>query len=252
VGVELPIALLLCLAAAAAGWVDAVAGGGGLIQLPSILAAGVPLPAAMGVNKTSSISGTTAALIRYARHKHVRWGEVPRCGFFALVGSALGSLGLIEVAEEAKSTLIPIFAACFLALAVQQVLKVLRPPTHDPARRRRPYLGYALMLAIGLYDGFIGPGAGMFMFWTFTTCFALAPLAATGTTKAINVLTNLGALAPLLLKGHTLWPLALGMAGANVVGGTLGSHAAIKSGAGLVRLVAALVSVAASIYLLTR
>ena len=80
----------------------------------------------------------------------------------------------------------------------------------------------------------------------------LAPLAATGTTKAINVLTNFGALVPLLVRGHTHWPLALGMAGANVLGGTLGSHAAIHRGAGLVRLVAAFVSVAASIYLLVR
>ncbi len=250
--VELPIALLLFVAAGAAGWVDAVAGGGGLIQLPSILAAGVKVPAAMGINKTSSICGTTAALIRYARHKHVRWDEVPRCGVLALAGSALGSLGLIEVAAEAKDVLVPFFALCFLALAVQQVLKVLRPPAHDPARRRRPALGYALMLALGLYDGFIGPGAGMFLFWTFTTCFALDPLAATGTTKAINVLTNLGALAPLLLRGHTLWPLALGMAGANVLGGTFGSHAAIRNGASLVRVVAALVSVGASVYLLLR
>ena len=74
----------------------------------------------------------------------------------------------------AKDALVPLFAVCFLALAVQQVLKVLKPMHHDATRRRRPVLGYALMFAIGLYDGFIGPGAGMFLFWTFTTCFALA------------------------------------------------------------------------------
>jgi uncharacterized membrane protein YfcA len=250
--VEWPIALLLCLAAGAAGWVDAVAGGGGLIQLPSVLAAGITQPAASCVNKTSSICGTTAALIRYARHGHVHWADVPRCGALAMAGSAFGSMVLIRVARSAQDALVPLFAVCFLALAVQQVLKVLRPSPHDATRRRRPWLGYALMFGIGTYDGFIGPGAGMFLFWTFTTCFALAPLAATGTTKAINVLTNFGALVPLLVRGHTHWPLALGMAGANVLGGTLGSHAAIHRGAGLVRLVAAFVSVAASIYLLVR
>jgi uncharacterized membrane protein YfcA len=182
----------------------------------------------------------------------VRWGEVPRCGLLALVGSALGSWGLIQVAREMQDLLMPFFAVCFLALAVQQVVKVLRHGGPEPVRRRRPWLGYALMLGIGLYDGFIGPGAGMFLFWTFTTCFALPPLSATGTTKAINVLTNLGALVPLLARGHTHWPLALGMAGANVLGGTLGSHAAITRGARLVRIVAATISVAASVYLLVR
>jgi uncharacterized protein len=244
--------ILLVLAAGAAGWVDAVAGGGGLIQLPSLLAAGVRLPTAAGVNKVSSLCGTVAALVRYARHGHVAWAEVPLCGALALAGSALGAYGLVHVAAEAKDALVPFFVVCFLALAAHQVLRVLQPVHHDPARRRRPALGYALMLAIGVYDGFVGPGTGIFLFWTYSTCFALAPLKATASTKAINVLTNVGALVPLVSKGAVLWPLALMMAAANVVGGLLGSHAAIRRGAPLVRLVAALVSVAASLYLLLR
>lgn len=244
--------VLLILAAGAAGWVDAVAGGGGLIQLPSLLAAGVRLPTAAGVNKVSSICGTLAALARYARHGHVAWHEVPLCGALALLGSALGAYGLVQAAAEAKSALVPLFAVCFLLLAAHQVLRVIQPVDHDPARRRRPLLGYALMLVIGLYDGFVGPGTGIFLFWTYTTCFALAPLKATASTKAINVLTNVGALVPLIASGAVIWRLALMMAAANVVGGLLGSHAAIRRGAPLVRLVAAAVSVAASLYLLTR
>jgi uncharacterized membrane protein YfcA len=108
------------------------------------------------------------------------------------------------------------------------------------------------MFGIGLYDGFIGPGAGMFLFWTFTTCFALSPLDGTGTTKAINVCTNAGALLPLLLAGQVLWPVALVMAGANLLGGQIGAHVTIRRGAPLIRLVAAAVSVAASAYLLLR
>lgn len=256
-GVEWPVLALLLLAAGAAGWVDAVAGGGGLIQLPSILSAGVAQPTAGGVNKVSSIVGTTGALVRYARAGHVAWHEVPLCGALALAGSAAGSWGLIEAARSAGEALVPLFAACFLALAVQQVAGVLRarraagaPPS--PPAARRPARGHALVLAIGLYDGFVGPGTGMFLFWTFGACFALTPLQATGTTKAINALTNVGALVPLIAQGHVRWPVALAMAGANLLGGQVGSHLAIRRGAPFVRLVAAGVSLAASAYLLLR
>jgi uncharacterized protein len=248
--VELAVLLLLVLAAFAAGWVDAVAGGGGLIQLPSIMAAGICMPDAAGVNKVSSVTGTAGALLRYARAGHVRWTEVPLCGGLALAGSTLGAWQLVELTREACDALTPFFAACFVALAAHQVVRVLRP--RAPVPRRRPVLGYALMFGIGVYDGFFGPGAGMFLFWTFTTCFALSPIDGTGTTKAINVLTNAGALTPLLLAGHIVWPVAVGMAGANLVGGQIGAHVTIRRGAPLIRLVAASVSVAAGAYLLFR
>ncbi|MFM8981045.1 MAG: sulfite exporter TauE/SafE family protein [Planctomycetia bacterium] len=250
--VDWPVAALLFLAAGLAGWVDAVAGGGGILQLPSVLAAGIHQPIASGVNKTSSLSGTVAALVRYARHGQVAWATVPACGLLCVLGSAVGSLGLIQLAEAVETAVVPFFAACFVALAVHQVLRVLRHREGAPLPRRRPVLGLLLCLLIGLYDGLIGPGTGIFLFWTLSTCFALHPLRATGTTKALNMLTNMGALVPLLLRGHTLWPLALGMASCNVLGGTLGSHHALTRGTGLVRIVAALVSVGASVLLLVR
>ena len=251
-GVEAPVFLLLILAAGAAGWVDAVAGGGGLIQLPSVLAAGVCMPTAGGVNKTSSLVGTVGAMVRYARHGHVVWAELPLYGGLAFAGSLLGSWRLIELTAGACDALIPLFAVCFLALAAHQVYRVVRPRRQILEPRRRPVLGGALMFLIGAYDGFIGPGAGVFLFSTFTTCFALAPLAATGTTKAVNVCTNTAALVPLLLGGHVLWPLGLSMAAANLAGGQFGAHLTIRKGAALIRLVAAAVSVGASIYLLAR
>src|SRR5262245_51733163 len=115
-GVETPILLGLLLAAFAAGWVDAVAGGGGLIQLPSILAAGICMPTASGVNKVSSLSGTAGAMLRYAREGHVRWADVPLCGGLALAGSALGSRTLVHLTQGACDALTPFFALCFLAL----------------------------------------------------------------------------------------------------------------------------------------
>lgn len=251
-GVDVPVLLLLLLAALGAGWVDAVAGGGGLIQLPAVMAAGVVQPTAGGVNKVSSLVGTTGALVRYARGGHVRWGQVPTCGALALVGSAIGSWGLIEAAQGLGRALTPLFAASFVALAVHQAAQVLRRRPVQATPRRRPLLGYVLTLLIGLYDGFIGPGTGMFLFWTFGACFGHTALQATGTTKAINVLTNVGALTPLIALGHVRWPLALAMALANFTGGQFGAQHAIRRGASFVRLVAACVCVLASIVLLAR
>lgn len=251
-GVEAPVFVLLLLAAGAAGWVDAVAGGGGLIQLPSLMAAGIRLPMAGGVNKVSSGTGTFGALVRYAHAGHVRWRELPLCGGLAFAGSMLGSWRLVELAQGAGDRLVPLFAACFLGLAAHQGFRVLRPRAEALVPRRRPWLGALLMLLIGAYDGFIGPGAGVFLFAALSTCFALPPLAATGTTKAVNMLTNLGALVPLVLRGQVLWPLAGSMAAANFVGGQWGAHATLRRGAPLIRLVAATVAVAASVYLLVR
>ena len=251
-GVEVPVFVLLLLAAGTAGWVDAVAGGGGLIQLPSVMAAGICLPPAGGVNKVSSGTGTIGALLRYAHAGHVRWRELPLCGGLAFAGSMMGSWQLVALAQGACDRLVPLFAACFLALAAHQVFRVLKPRAEALVPRRRPVLGAALILLVGAYDGFIGPGAGVFLYAVLSTCFALGPLSATGTTKAVNVMTNLGALIPLIWKGQVLWPLALSMGAANFVGGQWGAHATIRRGAPLIRVVAATVAVAASLYLLFR
>jgi uncharacterized membrane protein YfcA len=246
----------LAVVAAAAGWVDAIAGGGGILQLPSIRAAGIPLepvPRALGVNKVSSICGTTAAVLRYASHGHVRWRVLAVPGALALAGSVVGARVVVGVARRAGDVVDAAFAGCFLALAVWQGAKALRGerPAAAPARPR-PVAAAALAFAIGVYDGAVGPGTGMFLFWMFTTCLALPPLDATGSTKAVNWLTNAGALAGLLASGAVAWTPALVMAGANVLGGALGARTAVRRGVVFVRVVTALVSAAVSVYLVVR
>jgi len=251
---EWPVTVGLCLAALLAGFVDAVAGGGGLIQVPALFAVLADPATALGVNKVASICGTSAAVARYAREGHVAWRRVALAGPIALVASWLAANGLISAAKEAADAIRPLFAGCFLALAAHQVWKALRA-TEDaaaPPALARPAVGLAFVAAIGLYDGFVGPGTGMFLFWTFTTWFALSALDATGTTKAVNWLTNAGALVAFLSRGAILWPLALSMAAANTLGGFLGARTAIRRGVRFIRLVTALVSVAASVYLLGR
>jgi uncharacterized membrane protein YfcA len=255
-GVDPLVAVALALVAGLAGFVDAVAGGGGLLQLPALLAAlgGTPqtAPVALGVNKVSSICGTSAAVVRYARHGSVRWDRLLVVGPLAFACSLVGTLGFLQAVKEAAEVVLPAFAVCFLALAVYQAWRAARPAPPETPVRNRPAVGLAFVAAIGLYDGFVGPGTGVLLFWAFTTWFALPALEATGTTKAVNWLANAGALTVFVAKGTILWPLALSMAGANLVGGWLGAHAAIRRGVAFIRGLTALVSAAAAVYLLLR
>ena len=247
--VELPVLLLLLLVAGVAGFVDAVAGGGGLIQLPPLLAVLGPA-AAPGINKASNFFGTCAALTRYARHGSVRWTLLAVAGPLAFAGSLAGTLGYLEVVKHAAPVIRPVFAVCFLALAAHQAWRVLRGAPEPTAPRPWPRVGLVFVGLIGLYDGFVGPGTGMFLFWAFTTWFALPALEATGTTKAVNAITNLGSLTVFVSSGSILWRLALPMAAVNLAGGWLGARTAIRRGVRFIRLVTAIVCAGASIYLL--
>jgi hypothetical protein len=241
----------LVLASGLAGFVDAIAGGGGLIQLPPLVAA-LGVEWAPPVNKIASICGTSAATVRYALHGSIRWPVVAAAGPVVLVGSVMGSISYLEVVRQAAHVVKPVFAVCFLALAAQQVASALRGDGAAAARPARPWVGRAFVLAIGVYDGFVGPGTGMFLFWTMTVWFALPALEATGTTKAVNWLSNVGAVATFVVRGVVLWPVALALAAANLTGGWLGAHTAIRQGVRFIRIVTAVVSAGASVYLLIR
>lgn len=251
-GVELPILVALVAAAFLAGFVDAVAGGGGLILMPSLLAALGPrgLSFGPGTNKVASICGTSAALGRYARHGSVRWARLAIAGPLVFLASMSAAWGYLEMLKDGARYVKPAFAVCFVALSTQQAWKTLRGPRESATPTPRPFLGLFFLVLIGLYDGLVGPGTGIFFFWAFTTWFALPALEGTGTTKAANWLTNAGALTMFIARGKVIWPLALSMAGANLCGGWLGAHTAIRRGVRFIRLTTAVVSIGASIYLL--
>jgi uncharacterized membrane protein YfcA len=247
---DLPVLLGLAAAAGLAGFVDAIAGGGGLVQLPPLLAVLGP-EWAPGVNKVASVCGTTAATVRYADHGLVRWRVAALAAPLAFAFGFAGSVSYLRFVREAAHLVRPVFAICFLALAAQQVVRVLSrepPPAARPSAS--PWIGAAFVAAIGAYDGFVGPGTGMFLFWTFSTWFALPALHATGTTKAVNLASNVGALTAFVARGAVLWPEGLGLAAANLVGGWLGARTAIRRGVPFIRLVTAAVSAAASVHLL--
>jgi uncharacterized membrane protein YfcA len=238
-----PELLVLVAGAFLAGAVDAVVGGGGLIQVPLLFAA---LPAAsaaslFGTNKISSIFGTSVAALRYARNVAMPWRIVLPAVAAALF---LSYLGAMTVAVLPREWLRPII----LGLLIGVALHVLRRPelgveAADRAPRPSdPAAAAGIGGALGFYDGFFGPGTGSFLIFLFVRVFGLDFLSASAAAKAVNWATNLGALLYFLPHGHALWNLGLAMAAFNIAGAWVGSHLALRHGSRFVRVVFLLVA----------
>ena len=234
--------LLLALAALTAGFVDAVAGGGGMIQVPSLLATyPAETPAVLfGTNKGASVFGSLNAAWRYGRRIAVPWRLVVLPATAAALVFAF--LGAAAVAWLSKDVLRPLVLALMLAVLLYTLFKPDFGQLHG-AMPRHP-LGPALAVGavIGFYDGFFGPGTGSFLIFAFIRFFGFDFLRASVCAKVVNVATNVAALAFFIPHGQILWQLALVMAICNVAGSSLGSHFALKHGAGFVRQVFLLVT----------
>lgn len=228
--------VFLLLAALFAGFVDAVAGGGGLIQVPALL---VNLPAespatVFGTNKASSIFGTGNAAWRYARRIVLPWGVAGPAALAAFLFSFAGAAAVAWLPRDLVRPLV------LVLLALVLIYTILRPqfggtPGHRllPGRERR--LGLIAGAVLGFYDGFFGPGAGSFMIFAFVRWFGLDFLHASAAAKVVNLATNAAALAYFAPNGHVLWAVGLGMAAFNVVGALLGTRLALRHGSGFVR-----------------
>ncbi len=234
-----PLWLMFLVAATFAGFVDAVAGGGGLIQVPALFA-GLPKesPATLfGTNKLASIFGTLNAARRYVREVEMPWAiAVPT----ALAAFALSFLGAATVAWLPREVVRPLVLWLLVAVAIYTWTK---PDFGKQAQASRVAPRHALPVALlcgmvlGFYDGFFGPGAGSFMIFAFVRLFGMDFLHASATAKVVNAATNAGALLLFVPQGHVLWMLGLGMAVCNIAGAQLGSKLAIKHGSGFVRVV---------------
>ncbi|MDI6748271.1 MAG: TSUP family transporter [Rhodocyclaceae bacterium] len=231
--------MALLLAAAFAGFVDAVAGGGGLIQVPALLA-GFPreAPATLfGTNKIASIFGTLNAARRYLREVKIHWAIILPAALAAFVFSFLGAAAVTLMPKE---VLRPLVLALLIAVAAYTLLQPdfgkQERVSHVPAHRLR-WVAIAVGALLGFYDGFFGPGAGSFMIFAFVRLFGMDFLRASASAKIVNVATNAGALLLFAPTGHVLWMLGLGMAVCNVAGAQLGARMAIRHGSGFVRVV---------------
>ncbi|MFI6813156.1 TSUP family transporter [Nonomuraea sp. NPDC050328] len=236
--------VILLVAAAGAGWVDAVVGGGGLLQLPALMVAGVTPVQAMATNKLSSIFGTASAAVTYSLTTKVDKRLAVPAGVLAVGASGLGALAAVAVSAE---VLRPAVMVVLLGVAAFVTFRPAMGALPHPHLRTRARTVAAVLIGgvgIAFYDGVMGPGTGTFLIIAFTTIVGLDFVHASATAKIINTGTNLGALAVFAVQGHILWALGLGMAVCNVAGAQLGARMALRRGTSFVRVVLLVVVVA--------
>lgn len=233
----------LVLAAFVAGWVDAVVGGGGLIQLPSLLIglpSETPVATVSGTNKFSSAWGTGMATATYLRRVPVHWGSALPLMGCAWLGSTAGAQLVKLLPRQAFTPIV------LVALVIVGTYTVRRPQLGLQQQLRHSGAAHTLRLAliglvIGAYDGFIGPGTGTFFVIALVAVLGYGFLEASALTKLANLTTNVAAITVLGLSGHILWGLGGAMAAANLTGGFLGARMAIRRGSAFVRRVFLLV-----------
>lgn len=244
---SLDILALLTAAAFFAGIIDSMAGGGGLLTLPALLAAGVPPVNALATNKLQGALGTGGAFLAFLRKGHV---DVRRYAWPA-VGAFLGSVaGTIVVQISNPSLLAGLVPALLILIAIYFLIA---PPMNDadqPARISDPVLTL-LATGIGFYDGFFGPGTGSFFTTTLVALGGLGLVRAIATTKLLNFCTNVASLLAMAAGGKVLWLLGLTMAVANVVGNQVGANLAMRYGGRGVRPLLVIISLALTMKLLS-
>ena len=226
--------LIVCPLSFIAGFVDAIAGGGGLVSLPAYILAGLPVHLALGTNKLSNSMGTLIATIRYALRGYMIRTFAVVAVPCALLGSGAGSNVALVTGDEA-------FRVIMLAVLPFVAFFVLRNRDLDAFSRSEIPLGRALAttaciaLAVGFYDGFFGPGTGTFLMLLLTSLAHQDVRHAQGTTKAINLSTNLAALAVFVLNGQVLFGLGLVAGLFNIAGNWLGAQSFIGKGSAIAR-----------------
>ncbi|AKH99771.1 putative permease [Hoeflea sp. IMCC20628] len=228
----LTLTLLLLVAAFMAGFVDSIAGGGGLITVPVLLLAGFSPVEALGTNKLQGLFGSGSATVAYARKGHVDLkAQLPSAALSA-IGSAFGAILATVIPGELFRAFLP-----FLLVAIALYF-AFKPNMDDIDRARRlsPFLfGLLIVPVLGFYDGVFGPGAGSFFMLAFVALAGYGLLKATAHTKLLNFASNLGAFGVFALFGVISWKIGLMMGAAQFAGAQVGSRMAMKNGAKIIK-----------------
>lgn len=234
---ELSADLLLVLAAAfAAGLVDAMVGGGGLIQIPALFAVypDVPPAALLGTSKFAGLFGTVSAVARYAQKVAIPWRALLPLALAALAMSVGGAKLASVVAPDVFRPLVPIM---LLAVLIYVLWRKDLGGEHAPRAFTGSHhvVGATLLAAVGFYDGFFGPGAGSLLIFIFVRCYGYDFLHAGAAARTVNVATNAAALSYFASHGLVLWHVGAGMAICNIVGAIVGARLALRGGSTFVR-----------------
>lgn len=236
--IELFDMFLLCLAAFCAGFVDAIVGGGGLIQLPAalVILPQFPVASVIGSLKIPAFSGTALAAWQYSKKVRLNWlllGIICTLAFFASYG---GSYVLSLVSNAFMK---PVLLVVLTSVAIYTYRQ--KNFGQKDEEKALPFLkelrlAITISLLIGFYDGFIGPGAGSFFMLAFIAFLHFDFLHASAHAKLVNLATNLGSVTLFLIKGKIIWAIALPMAAANALGGLVGAKLAIAKGNRFIRV----------------
>ena len=226
--------LIICPLVFLAGFVDAVAGGGGVISIPAYLLAGVPMKLAAGTNKFANGFGTALASWRYARSGNINWLCAIPAAVGSLAGSSVGTSLAVYLPEDLLQMIVvgtlPVVA---VILVLSRNFGVEEKP--DKGKKATLFISLGIGLLVGLYDGLVGPGTGTFLLLIFCNLAKMDVRTAGGNVKLVNLASNVGALFTSLMSGKVF--IALGLIGTvtSVLGHYIGSGLAIKNGSKIVK-----------------
>ena len=226
---------IVCPLVGLAGFVDSIAGGGGLISLPAYLISGLPAHTCIATNKLSSSMGTAVSTYKYARSGYIDWRLTVFCVVSALLGSAIGARIALLISEQ----IFRILMLIILPLTAAYVMKI-KDIFSGNGRNELPFVkaaafATAIAFSIGMYDGFYGPGTGTFLILLLTRFAHMELHKANGITKVINLSSNIGSLVVYLTSGQVLLPLGFAAAAFSVAGNYFGSRCFTKKGAAIAR-----------------
>ena len=208
-----------------AGYIDSIAGGGGMVQVPVLLLSGIPPIFVLASNKTASVFGALMATIKYASNKKVNWKIVSIAIIPCLIASYIGSRLVMFLSDE--------IIQWAILIAIPIALLALFKKSKDIKEEKTEISKKNIILAtapIGFYDGILGPGTGTYLTISMKKFLRLDYLISTASTKPLNFATNIGSFFAFFFAGKILWLVAIPMGLANIAGSYVGSHYAIKGG----------------------
>lgn len=247
--VELSIELLGLLFSIAilAGFIDAIAGGGGLITIPALMWAGLTPTAALATNKLQACGGSFSASFYFVRKGMVKLSELKLALACTFIGSALGTIAVQQIDADILRLLLP-----FLILAIGGYFLFSKNISEDDKHQlvTPTVFAFTAALGVGFYDGFFGPGTGSFFALAFVSLAGFGLAKATAHAKLLNFSTNISSLIFFALGGQVLWTLGLIMLAGQTIGATLGAKLVVTKGTKLIRPLVVIMSILMSVKLL--
>lgn len=223
---------ILFSVALVAGFIDAIAGGGGLITIPALLMTGMSPALALGTNKLQACGGSFSASLYFIRKRAVNLSEVWLLIVLTFIGSAIGTLLIQQVDSSIIRKVLP-----FLMLAIGLYFLFTPKLGEEDRQQRFSFVGFSFTAAalIGFYDGFFGPGTGSLFSLAFVTLLGFNLAKATAHAKVLNFTSNIASLMLFLIGGQVLWSVGLAMMAGQIIGGNLGAKMVLTKGKSLIR-----------------